>query len=118
MYALMTEYLFYSFIYFAAGSHRDLNSFPTRRSSDLLAKTGVLFCVDPWPDVRGQPNPCWQIWLSDRKSTRLNSSHGSISYAVFCLQKKIVRRIVSVKSILYHLIDEPSVDAFINVRQI
>src|SRR5207245_3326124 len=26
--------------------------------------------------------------LSDRKSTRLNSSHGSISYAVFCLKKK------------------------------
>src|SRR5207245_6103372 len=26
----------------------------------------------------------------DRKSTRLNSSHGSISYAVFCLKKKIV----------------------------
>src|SRR5687768_18068275 len=32
------------------------------------------------------------IWLlasrSDRKSTRLNSSHGYISYAVFCLKKK------------------------------
>src|SRR3989337_3893691 len=28
------------------------------------------------------------IILADRKSTRLNSSHGSISYAVFCLQKK------------------------------
>src|SRR5207245_3658231 len=27
-------------------------------------------------------------WLRDRKSTRLNSSHGSISYAVFCLKKK------------------------------
>src|SRR2546429_3628166 len=26
--------------------------------------------------------------LGDRKSTRLNSSHGYISYAVFCLQKK------------------------------
>src|SRR5438128_7173219 len=26
--------------------------------------------------------------LKDRKSTRLNSSHGSISYAVFCLKKK------------------------------
>src|SRR5207245_9642785 len=26
--------------------------------------------------------------LIDRKSTRLNSSHGSISYAVFCLKKK------------------------------
>src|SRR3989337_3949308 len=28
----------------------------------------------------------WQL-LADRKSTRLNSSHGSISYAVFCLNK-------------------------------
>src|SRR5207245_10317973 len=26
--------------------------------------------------------------VKDRKSTRLNSSHGSISYAVFCLKKK------------------------------
>src|SRR5207245_5503045 len=28
------------------------------------------------------------VTVSDRKSTRLNSSHGSISYAVFCLKKK------------------------------
>src|SRR5689334_24528746 len=28
-------------------------------------------------------------FLADRKSTRLNSSHSSISYAVFCLKKKI-----------------------------
>src|SRR2546427_8058365 len=27
-------------------------------------------------------------WLADRKSTRLNSSHSQISYAVFCLKKK------------------------------
>src|SRR3712207_7984060 len=27
-------------------------------------------------------------WESDRKSTRLNSSHANISYAVFCLKKK------------------------------
>src|SRR5438132_5663154 len=27
-------------------------------------------------------------WLTDRKSTRLNSSHTVISYAVFCLKKK------------------------------
>src|SRR5258708_24313313 len=27
-------------------------------------------------------------WLKDRKSTRLNSSHQIISYAVFCLKKK------------------------------
>src|SRR3989449_6479057 len=37
----------------------------------------------------------------DRKSTRLNSSHGYISYAVFCLKKKkmrINREIMSVKA--------------------
>src|SRR3712207_7088002 len=27
-------------------------------------------------------------WRADRKSTRLNSSHANISYAVFCLKKK------------------------------
>src|SRR2546429_7116716 len=30
----------------------------------------------------------FEVLLSDRKSTRLNSSHGQISYAVFCLKKK------------------------------
>src|SRR5258708_29786399 len=29
-----------------------------------------------------------QLWDEDRKSTRLNSSHQIISYAVFCLKKK------------------------------
>src|SRR5687768_17741579 len=32
--------------------------------------------------------PYWAEKLGDRKSTRLNSSHGYISYAVFCLKKK------------------------------
>src|SRR5258708_23927958 len=32
-------------------------------------------------------SPCWAT--TDRKSTRLNSSHQIISYAVFCLKKKI-----------------------------
>src|SRR6266704_4233763 len=37
------------------------------------------------------PARCWcspACWRRDRKSTRLNSSHVSISYAVFCLKKK------------------------------
>src|SRR5438128_5609453 len=34
--------------------------------------------------LKGRPEGLPQ----DRKSTRLNSSHGSISYAVFCLKKK------------------------------
>src|SRR2546429_4799705 len=32
----------------------------------------------------------YDVYL-DRKSTRLNSSHGYISYAVFCLKKKILQ---------------------------
>src|SRR5688572_31620599 len=31
---------------------------------------------------------CTEEWRLDRKSTRLNSSHSQISYAVFCLKKK------------------------------
>src|SRR5258707_15550340 len=38
-----------------------------------------------WDDVTGSWVP---VTSSDRKSTRLNSSHANISYAVFCLKKK------------------------------
>src|SRR5207245_8768554 len=41
--------------------------------------------VPNWPPYDGN----WPLPpMGDRKSTRLNSSHGSISYAVFCLKKK------------------------------
>src|SRR2546430_13671730 len=42
----------------------------------------------------GAPDIADELWLArwllyrDRKSTRLNSSHSQISYAVFCLKKK------------------------------
>src|SRR2546422_4749945 len=57
---------------------------------DLLGQV-VRFAVDPRPD---EPRPARilkffaVLTLADRKSTRLNSSHGYISYAVFCLKKK------------------------------
>src|SRR2546422_2832050 len=38
--------------------------------------------------TQGPGSPFFAVTL-DRKSTRLNSSHGYISYAVFCLKKKI-----------------------------
>src|SRR5207245_6156814 len=44
-----------------------------------------------WAAVEGMPRAveaAEAIARGDRKSTRLNSSHGSISYAVFCLKKK------------------------------
>src|SRR5207245_4748090 len=44
---------------------------------------------DPLPhDFRRLPGEVAFRYSKDRKSTRLNSSHGSISYAVFCLKKK------------------------------
>src|SRR3712207_8807738 len=36
-----------------------------------------------------------RVYVEDRKSTRLNSSHANISYAVFCLKKKTTRRTAS-----------------------
>src|SRR5207249_9824544 len=51
----------------------------------------TLFRSDPFMNRPGgmrasrMPTP---LVISDRKSTRLNSSHVSISYAVFCLKKK------------------------------
>src|SRR5689334_24570833 len=41
--------------------------------------------------VREAPRRRRGIPLRDRKSTRLNSSHSSISYAVFCLKKKKIK---------------------------
>src|SRR5207302_11156830 len=78
---------------------RHLHSFPTRRSSDLYAyfdtgfdpalrawlarPAGRLFFAGEHTSIR------WQGYMNgDRKSTRLNSSHVKISYAVFCLKKK------------------------------
>src|SRR5690606_41993561 len=92
----------------------DLRSFPTRRSSDLLigpadgATVTLLWDQDeiviPGTQVTNLigsllPFGFWNVISQDighlsktqvdRKSTRLNSSHVKISYAVFCLKKKI-----------------------------
>src|SRR5690625_6527648 len=42
-----------------------------------------------WLDKKLDTDFSWTLSLLDRKSTRLNSSHVAISYAVFCLKKKI-----------------------------
>src|SRR5207253_6209195 len=77
-------------------------SFPTRRSSDLARIRdrsqhlgGCGFCIGRWNDALVlieaapsiEPVPVFDR-VKDRKSTRLNSSHVAISYAVFCLKKK------------------------------
>src|SRR2546422_229295 len=54
------------------------------RHAELAAHLERHVLVDPDQAVDLLPEPA----LVDRKSTRLNSSHGYISYAVFCLKKK------------------------------
>src|SRR5688572_30886544 len=78
------------FFFSRYGDHQDLHSFPTRRSSDLdpraLEAYEALLAVTP-DDTANRYN--YAVLLAvDRKSTRLNSSHSQISYAVFCLKKK------------------------------
>src|SRR5262245_62441631 len=64
--------------------HPVLHSFPTRRSSDLASRRTLR---SNSPTCSSRPSRSGSA-SSDRKSTRLNSSHLGISYAVFCLKKK------------------------------
>src|SRR5688572_31270740 len=50
------------------------------------------------PHVHYRPRPGHQS-DGDRKSTRLNSSHSQISYAVFCLKKKKKKKKKTIKKI-------------------
>src|SRR5690606_40169801 len=104
------------FVSVVTGVQPDLPSFPTRRSSDLdrhllAAHVGQLLPAavgaeevhvraerarralvlaaretDEATHRHHRPRPGDRV--EDRKSTRLNSSHVKISYAVFCLKKK------------------------------
>src|SRR5688500_19368132 len=92
------------------------HSFPTRRSSDLLGDSaddpryvrtmhryGYWFIGDVH-ETDGSGDA-----VKDRKSTRLNSSHLVISYAVFCLKKKkkkYIREYKDIKEYTGRYIDE------------
>src|SRR2546429_5028216 len=54
----------------------------------LFGGTDVDARVVPPPGSASAVKMAYASW-TDRKSTRLNSSHGYISYAAFCLKKKI-----------------------------
>src|SRR5207253_11001253 len=108
--------LYSSIFFYVHVAHRDLPSFPTRRSSDLAGTavtraamlsprishliplaTGTALIVAAAYQLTPVKSTCLRHCRDplsfaaeqDRKSTRLNSSHVAISYAVFCLKKKI-----------------------------
>src|SRR5437868_11303250 len=58
----------------------------TPRDPQLLADFADVLAMARGGKLAGEPERL--VDLADRKSTRLNSSHVSISYAVFCLKKK------------------------------
>src|SRR2546422_1746501 len=57
---------------------------------DLQPARKIVGPADPGTDRQAvaRGGAAWARHRLDRKSTRLNSSHGYISYAVFCLKKK------------------------------
>src|SRR5205085_9917300 len=97
---------FHPFSFHGSAHHRVLHSFPTRRSSDLGERKAhlggtvelALFVekqvrAEKFAEVAREPrhreiDRVREVVELDRKSTRLNSSHSQISYAVFCLKKK------------------------------
>src|SRR5690625_7056521 len=104
-------------MFYLSSDHRYLHSFPTRRSSDLPR----------WSVEREQSSGCPSSgrrsadrrrpgFGRDRKSTRLNSSHVAISYAVFCLKKKIVIVLVSLVLLTFRLVCYILLGGFTSVR--
>src|SRR5699024_11852451 len=76
-----------------------LNSLNSNKSVriEVMAKARVIWTIDDWKSKNSSATKDTGIGThvadikfngKDRKSTRLNSSHVSISYAVFCLKKK------------------------------
>src|SRR3712207_8068600 len=65
-----------------------LKEVTTRIYSPSSARTvSIRLSVEVWPSICvSSLSSC--VPSGDRKSTRLNSSHANISYAVFCLKKK------------------------------
>src|SRR5258707_5338551 len=59
---------------------------------DLAPKKQAIH--SEWENARERE----KVSRSDRKSTRLNSSHANISYAVFCLKKKKTQRATALDS--------------------
>src|SRR2546422_5857656 len=79
-----------------------------RRARPARGRAGRRVVVDVRRVDPGPLRHAHDEGLQDRKSTRLNSSHGYISYAVFCLKKKkttMYMIIEILKNILYLLQD-------------
>src|SRR5437762_5536553 len=104
--------MLYHFYFSRFSESQDLSSFPTRRSSDLRSMQFMRYVIvwmlrivgshHDFPqrklrqavcELSGRAGILTLAVYQDRKSTRLNSSHRCISYAVFCLKKKNSKKV-------------------------
>src|SRR3712207_7971012 len=77
-------------IYITAAEKTPVTSFSAKHAGDAMGIT-ISSALIPSEDIEGTlsiDNALVENYNRDRKSTRLNSSHANISYAVFCLKKK------------------------------
>src|SRR5437773_6636233 len=83
---LFVSFFFYSFFFFNDPPPTEIYTLSLHDALPILhsASTNAVL-----PEPTGPPIPIRTgVLRGDRKSTRLNSSHITISYAVFCLKKK------------------------------
>src|SRR2546430_13302084 len=87
----------------------ELGSKPLQDAQDLalVLRAGALPAPLTIVDESTIGPSLGQDSIRDRKSTRLNSSHSQISYAVFCLKKKTTSRTPSSRSIRIRIRHRP-----------
>src|SRR3712207_7393982 len=61
--------------------------------SPTTTRVASQSCPSPTHESESRSETTEAVMVADRKSTRLNSSHANISYAVFCLKKKKTDRL-------------------------
>src|SRR3712207_6208435 len=79
------------------------------RGTPVFPRKMILGCIQDdkliYEYGKEMARQCRQIGVQDRKSTRLNSSHANISYAVFCLKKKKIN--YTTHTLIYPLLHLP-----------
>src|SRR2546430_12871297 len=89
------RFLFFFFLMIRRPPRSTLFPYTTLFRSPVYPGSGESIPVHGGADVGRVDGEIVRAVVIDRKSTRLNSSHSQISYAVFCLKKKKKKRIAT-----------------------
>src|SRR5687768_17784432 len=95
-----------SLFFFNATATTEIYTLSLHDALPICPKRSAASCTDARSATSAPSTTC----SPDRKSTRLNSSHGYISYAVFCLKKK--RLVLLLAVLLLLLLVAPCLNCF------